>query len=140
MNRDELDSWACRTASWDLAGESGAVALARDHVAGFLADAARPVSAAVAQDVRVAVSELVTNAVLYAPGPIVLELTDDGPALTITVGDTSEVEPRQREPDLIAGTGGLGLRVLAAMGARLDVRPRAGGGKIVAAWLPCPGR
>ncbi|MFJ4340114.1 ATP-binding protein [Streptomyces sp. NPDC088915] len=113
---------------------------ARHAVRALLADApctgrAAP-PATLALDAELAVSELVTNAVLHAPGPcgLVLRLTDD--ELTITVWDTSTAAPTMREPDP-GRVGGHGLRLVHTVSDRVVVAPHAGG-KRITAHLPLP--
>jgi anti-sigma regulatory factor (Ser/Thr protein kinase) len=136
MSDDEREPESHRTADWRLAGEADAAALAREYLKDFLSGDAG--CEPPARDALIAVSELVTNAVIHAPGPISLSVRDDGRELQIAVGDTSTAEPRLRDPDLIDGNGGLGLRILAAMGIHLDVRPGDEGGKVVSVVLPSP--
>ncbi|MFJ4868910.1 ATP-binding protein [Streptomyces sp. NPDC088757] len=108
---------------------------ARHAVRALLADAPRTGRAAppatLALDAELAVSELVTNAVLHAPGPcgLVLRLSDD--ELTITVWDTSTDGPVMREPDP-GRAGGHGLRLVHTVSDRVVVTSHAGGKRITA--------
>ena len=78
---------------------------ARGEIGAFLSGVARDDVIAIA--VLVA-TELVTNAVLYAPGVIELRATLTGTRLRIEVGDSSPVLPSLREP----GAGGRGLQIV----------------------------
>ena len=76
----------------DFDGSSGTTALARDAADVFLATFARtcpPSRASARADVLLAVSELVTNAVRHAPGPLTVCLTAVPDSIHISVRDTS---------------------------------------------------
>ena len=79
-------------------------------------------------DVVVAMTELVTNSIRYAPGPVTIELATGPTGLTLAVSDTSDVLPEPRQADV---EGGRGIAVLAALADRWGVRRREGGGKTV---------
>ena len=75
-------------------------------------------------DVQLAVSEVVTNAVLHAAGPIVLRAGARDDHLEIIVRDRG-LGMRPRGP----ATGlGLGLSLAAALSDTFQIRRRAGGG------------
>ncbi|MYS39014.1 histidine kinase-like protein [Streptomyces sp. KhCrAH-43] len=74
-------------------------------------------------DVLLIVSELVTNAVRYTPGPRTLTLTTTAHSLDIAVTDTSCRAPAPRAPDLTDGTGGMGLHIADDLGARIFTEP-----------------
>ena len=82
---------------------------ARDDLAAFVRahghDALVPVAVLM-------VSELATNSILHASGPITLRAQVDGRVLRVNVDDTDATLPAQRRPD---GTGGRGLRIVAAL-------------------------
>ena len=59
-------------------------------------------------------SELVTNAILYAPGPVRVVLTVDGDVIRVEVHDSSVVEPLPKSYDSEALTG-RGLDLLRAL-------------------------
>lgn len=67
-----------------------------------------------------ATSELVTNAVLHAVGPIELCARFDRPRgwLRVEVSDSSKEPPRPRAGRARDHVGGLGLRVVAAVSSR----------------------
>ncbi|NEC07319.1 ATP-binding protein [Streptomyces sp. SID7909] len=85
-------------------------------------------------DVLLIVSELVTNAVRYTPGPCALTLTTTAHGLDVAVTDTSCTEPAPRTPDLAGGTGGLGLHIVDDLGARVFTEPVPGGKCVHAAF------
>ncbi|MFF4246865.1 ATP-binding protein [Streptomyces sp. NPDC001822] len=78
-------------------------------------------------DALLIVSELVTNAVRHAPGPIALTLTTTASTLEIAVTDCSRIAPAPRRPDLTDGTGGMGLHIAEELGVRIFSEPRPGG-------------
>ncbi|PYC69145.1 ATP-binding protein [Streptomyces tateyamensis] len=85
---------------------------------------------AVAEDVLLMVSELVTNACLHAPGgPRLLRLSWNGERLRVTVSDGSARPPRLRSPAEPGNPGGHGLRVVDRLarswGVELDTRGKA---------------
>ncbi|MFF5637146.1 ATP-binding protein [Streptomyces sp. NPDC012825] len=117
---------------------------ARHAVRALLADASRTGRAApppsLAMDAELAVSELVTNAVLHAPGPCGLILRLSGDELTITVWDTSTAGPTVRGVDP-SRIGGHGLRLVHTVSDGVVVTPHAGGKRITAHFslTPAPG-
>ncbi|MFJ3880877.1 ATP-binding protein [Streptomyces sp. NPDC090077] len=91
---------------------------------------------AVAEDLVLIVSELVTNAVLHAQGPYALTVSLQPGRAGIAVGDGSP-DLSGRRPDDPArriGPGGRGLKIVRALGADLFVS-RSGSGKQVVAVL-----
>ncbi|MBO1414448.1 ATP-binding protein [Streptomyces sp. FH025] len=92
---------------------------------------------AVAEDVLLMVSELVTNACLHAPGgPRELRLDWDGARLRVEVADASPVPPRLRPyPPGQGRPGGYGLRVVDRLARAWGSVPE-GEGKLV--WLEVP--
>ncbi len=68
-------------------------------------------------DAMLATSELVTNAVLHAVGPIELSAHFDQPRgwLRVEVSDASKAPPRTPAGSVREQVGGLGLRVVAAV-------------------------
>ncbi|MED7947692.1 MULTISPECIES: ATP-binding protein [unclassified Streptomyces] len=91
---------------------------------------------AVAQDVLLMVSELVTNACLYAPGgPRELRLRWDSVRLRVEVSDGSPVPPRLRPHADPGRPGGHGLRVVDRLARVWGSRPEGGGKQV---WLEVP--
>lgn len=118
-------------------GRGGSIAAARDAAAVFLdgltADRAAPVPDERGQEVLLVVSELVTNAGRYAPGPYELELSYSGGAVEVTVWDSSTELPRRFEPDP-ARIGGHGMEIVDRL-CREVTAERVEGGKRVTARL-----
>jgi serine phosphatase RsbU (regulator of sigma subunit)/anti-sigma regulatory factor (Ser/Thr protein kinase) len=67
------------------------------------------------------VSELVTNAVRFAAGPVTVRLTRAGNRLLCEVGDTGNGRPRLRRGDLL-DDGGRGLSIVHRLTTRWGVR------------------
>lgn len=86
-------------------GASGCIAAARDAASAFLDDQALPAHPTFHDDVLLVVSELVTNAVRHAPGPLIFGLTLLRDRIEITVRDTDRRTPAPRTPDLNGGRG-----------------------------------
>ncbi|MBQ0881451.1 ATP-binding protein [Streptomyces sp. RT42] len=89
----------------------------------------------VTDDVRLVVSELVSNAARHAPGPgrLDLQVADRGRTVRITVRDTSPVIP-QPWPANPRRPGGHGLEIVKALSRRLTVQ-HTGEGKQITAEL-----
>ncbi|MGW2615120.1 ATP-binding protein [Streptomyces sp. NPDC001500] len=110
---------------------------ARQALRAFLGQARRTDHAVVpkslAVDAELATSEMVTNAILHAPGPcgMTLELTDD--ELTITVWDSSTEKPAPKKADP-RRIGGHGMHLVHTVSDRVVVALRATG-KLVTAHL-----
>ena len=121
----------------DFDGSSGTTALARDAADAFLATLARtcpPSRASARADVLLAVSELVTNAVRHAPGPLTVRLAVVSDSIHISVRDTSRTHPEPRPPEM-TGAGGFGWPILQRLSRRLNVLPLTDG-KEIHALLP----
>jgi anti-sigma regulatory factor (Ser/Thr protein kinase) len=113
------------------------VRLARDWVTGVLVDIGRP---ELADSARLAVSELVTNAILHAEPPMTVHVRGTREHPRIEVTDQSLVPPQQRhsaqdidvDDDFSWSTVGRGLDLVASYalrwGADIDAR---GSGKVV---------
>ena len=115
---------ACR-----LQGGAESIGTAREHTRKFLAEAEPAMADGAVDDVLLAVSELVTNAVRHAPGPCTLEIALDEQQVRIGVTDTSTVMPVLKSPQY-NGSGGLGLHMLRALAGEVETRLH-GGGKTV---------
>jgi anti-sigma regulatory factor (Ser/Thr protein kinase) len=126
--------WAA-AGTWSLAGRAEAVTQARDHVREFLAGSGRPIAPTTLQDGLLVVSELVSNAVVHAPGHCVLHVEYDDGALAIAVHDTNSALPTPRVPDPAAADGGLGWPLLTRLTSHIEVQQDTGGGKTVTAVL-----
>ncbi|MER5866219.1 ATP-binding protein [Kitasatospora sp. NPDC002040] len=115
-------------------GGPGTCAHARESAAAFLAalSAGTPASDDGAADkVLLVVSELVTNAVRHAPGPVVLTLSASPAGVRIAVRDTSTALPVPRTPDLVSGSGGFGWpAIIRRLATRIDVVTHPGGKEI----------
>jgi anti-sigma regulatory factor (Ser/Thr protein kinase) len=122
--------------SWSLTGLSGSVGEARAHARAFL-NARRSSPGDACEDILIAVSELVSNAVRHAPGPCTLRMVDHGETVTLEVSDTSGSLPRPRPPDPTNGAGGFGWHLLHHLGQTLTVAPGPQG-KTIRIVLPCP--
>jgi anti-sigma regulatory factor (Ser/Thr protein kinase) len=99
----------------------------------FVRQALRGSAAALVDDAALVVTELVSNAVLHAGGPITLttEVAGDGAVVRLEVGDSSPVPPALREYGSSASTG-RGLTLVARLARRWGVEP-ADRGKTV--WV-----
>jgi anti-sigma regulatory factor (Ser/Thr protein kinase) len=131
-------------AEWTLPGDPGAVRIARHAVRDTLR--AWGLDAAVGDVTVLLVSELVTNSLRYASGPIGVRLVrthPDGeaapprPALLVEVSDPLPDPPLERPagPD---DEGGRGLQLVACTAMRWGTR-RGSTGKTVWFELPVPG-
>ena len=105
-----------------LSPEPSAAAQARDALAAF----AETMPAEALADLRLVVTELVTNSVKYGPGgPIVVSVKrgSDG-AVSGEVLDGGRAGVRMRRSPNPAG-GGLGLQIVDALASAWGVRPRS---------------
>ncbi|MGW0750195.1 ATP-binding protein [Streptomyces sp. NPDC002587] len=130
-------------AEWAFPAEPGAVRTARNAVRGTLRDWGLD---SVGDVTVLLVSELVTNSLRYASGPIGVRLerrnpaaasTGSGPALLVEVSDPLPDPPREREarPD---DEGGRGLHLVAVASKRWGTR-HGKSGKTVWFELALPG-
>jgi len=131
------DLWA--GAAYD--GDTGSIAVARRLVVTFLAEARDlhgvDVPPHIQADAQLVVSELVTNASKYAPGPCVLNLEIRGPVLEITAWDTDATLPLATA----AGPGRIGrhgLEIVSALCNGFDVRREPVGKRIRARLALAP--
>jgi two-component sensor histidine kinase len=118
-------------------GGPGTVGAARRLTTGFLADATwdgGPIPARVADDVCLVVSELVTNAAKYAPGPCLLDLELAGDAVRVTLWDTEPSVPVPSGADANR-IGQHGMEIVLALCRRFEVE-RQGGGKRIQVDIP----
>jgi len=112
------------------------IALARDLARSFLTDVQAvhglPVSARAMGMVQLAVSEMVTNARKYAPGPCLLTLEVDGGAVEVTVWDSSTDLPAVGAMDP-GRVGQHGLELVMAISQTFCVHREPVGKRIAAA-------
>ncbi|SMQ13891.1 Serine phosphatase RsbU, regulator of sigma subunit [Streptomyces sp. Ag82_O1-12] len=107
------------TASWRLPARSDAPATARTQVAALLT---RWGTRADTRDkALLLVSELVTNAVRFAEGPVTVRLIRARHGLLCEVGDSGNGRPRLRRADLL-DNGGRGLSIVHRLTTRWGVR------------------
>ncbi len=118
---------------WDRAYEArdpNLIAAARDFTAQFLEQAQQTVGARlterVAQDAKLVVSELVTNASKYAPGPCELRLELAAEGIDVTVRDSNPSVPRPASQDP-GRVGRHGLEIAAALSQWMFTRRHSGG-------------
>ncbi|MFG2961045.1 ATP-binding protein [Streptomyces sp. NPDC048291] len=121
-------------ATWDTADTP--VAAARVAVRALLDRAGHPPDHRPSQDAQLVVSELVTNAVRHAPGPVglALEVSADAGLLRIAVSDTSPRPPvlSAHDPRRV---GGHGLHLVTRLCGRLHTAVARETGKQVVAHL-----
>ncbi|MFF9813560.1 ATP-binding protein [Streptomyces sp. NPDC014006] len=123
-----------------LDGDGSVIARARPVVADFLtrvqAEHGLPVSRRAMEVTQLMVSELVTNARKYAPGPVLLEVRITRDAVEVAVRDSDPVLPVARAAD--AGrVGQHGLEIVMAVTQGLEVQ-RERAGKRVTARIALP--
>ncbi|GGR18377.1 ATP-binding protein [Streptomyces roseolus] len=104
--------------------------LAVDFLHG-LARHGRPVPPAAVEAARLVTSELVTNALKHAPGPVLLELRLEGGLAAITVWDSEPALPVVGEGDP-ARVGRHGLEVVTSLARRFEVRRESVGKRVTA--------
>jgi anti-sigma regulatory factor (Ser/Thr protein kinase) len=128
-----------------LDGDGHVIAEARHRAAGFLtrvqAEHGIPVSARAMDLTQLVVSELVTNARKYAPGPVLMELRIAGAVVVeVVVWDSDPVLPVARAAD--AGrVGQHGLEIVMAVAQGFEAQREPVGKRITAriALLDDPG-
>lgn len=119
-------------------GAFGCIADARATASDFLtrvqAEHGLPVSARTLDLAQLVVSELVTNSLKYAPGPVLLQLRVAGDEVEITVWDSEPTLPMPHAADA-ARIGRHGLEIVTAVATGFEAR-REPVGKRVTALLP----
>lgn len=122
-------------ASVSLEGGSASIGQARHFASAFLSHArdtlGLPMSDRLLELTPLVVSELVTNACKYAPGPVLMDLHLTGHLLEITVWDSDPVLPVARAAD--AGrVGQHGLEIVMAVAQGFEVQREVAGKRITA--------
>ncbi|MFD5520829.1 ATP-binding protein [Streptomyces sp. NPDC127066] len=111
------------------------IAQARHLAAAFLTkvrdDHGVPVAAATVETVQLIVSELVTNARKYAPGPALLRLRVTGSVLRVELWDSNPVLPVAKAPDP-RRIGQHGLEIVTTLARTLTVEQTQTGKRITA--------
>ncbi|MET9896236.1 ATP-binding protein [Streptomyces sp. NPDC006465] len=122
-------------ASLALDGDGSRIAHARHLAASFLAKVRDhygiPVATATVEIVQLIVSELVTNARKYAPGPALLHLRVTGTVLRVELWDSNPVTPTAKAPNP-ERIGQHGLEIVAALARTLTVEKTPVGKRITA--------
>ena len=118
-----------------LVGDGADIAQARQLAAGFLSrvqvDHGLPVSQRAMDLTQLVVSELVTNARKYAPGPVLLDLRILGDLVEVVVWDSDPALPIARAPD--AGrVGQHGLEIVMAVAQGFEAQREPVGKRIAA--------
>lgn len=123
-------------ATWDTADTP--IAAARVAVRALLARAGHPPDHRPSQDAQLVVSELVTNAVRHAPGPVglALEVSPDAGLLRIAVSDSSPRPPVLPAHDA-RRVGGHGLHLVTRLCGRLNTVAQETGKQVVAHLRLC---
>ncbi|MCZ4607586.1 ATP-binding protein [Streptomyces sp. Lzd4kr] len=118
-----------------LEGGGTSIAEARHRATEFLSQAQEghglPVSQQVLELTQLVVSELVTNARKYAPGPVLMELRITAHAVDIVVWDSDPTIPAARAADP-GRVGQHGLEIVQAVTENLSVDPEPVGKRITA--------
>ncbi|MFD6174797.1 ATP-binding protein [Streptomyces coeruleorubidus] len=118
-----------------LDGDDGCIADARHHAAAFLEQASKDhhltVSARAKDLTQLVVSELVTNARKYAPGPVLVELRLTDRAVEIVVWDSDPTVPAARAADP-GRVGQHGLEIVKAVTENLSIEQEPVGKRITA--------
>ncbi|MFG2352083.1 ATP-binding protein [Streptomyces sp. NPDC048521] len=116
-------------------GDGGCIAEARDRAGAFLARVqavhGAPVTARTMHLTQLVVSELVTNACKYAPGPVLLRVRVAGGAVELEVWDSDPVLPVARAADP-GRVGQHGLEIVMAVVQGFEVRREPVGKRITA--------
>ncbi|HET9383165.1 MAG TPA: ATP-binding protein [Streptomyces sp.] len=110
-------------------GIAAARAMARDFLRSLQTVHGLPVPERAASAVQLVVSELVTNARKYAPGPCLLRLELGDGAVEVTVWDSSAVVPAVLAPDP-ARIGQHGLEIVMAVCRSFEVHREPVGKRI----------
>ncbi|MFC9286860.1 ATP-binding protein [Streptomyces sp. NPDC057052] len=127
-------------AGYALAGDDVCIADARHHAVAFL-DEARTVRQVQVSEramdlTRLVVSELVTNALKYAPGPVLMELRITARVVDVVVWDSDPTVPAARpaDPDRV---GQHGLEIVKAVTQGLSTEQEPVGKRITTRIALC---
>jgi anti-sigma regulatory factor (Ser/Thr protein kinase) len=116
-----------------LDGDGSCIAQARHSAADFLTrvqvEHGVPVSARAMELTQLVVSELVTNARKYAPGPVLMELRVSGAMVEVAVWDSDPVLPVARAADP-GRVGQHGLEIVMAVAHGFEARREPVGKRI----------
>ncbi|MFF8193526.1 ATP-binding protein [Streptomyces bobili] len=122
-------------AGFALGGDDGCIADARHRAAAFLeqvrSDHGLAVSVRAMDLTQLVVSELVTNARKYAPGPVLMELRVTTDSVEVIVWDSDPTVPSVRAVDP-GRVGQHGLEIVKAVSEDLSVRQEPVGKRICA--------
>ncbi|WP_214410062.1 ATP-binding protein [Sphaerisporangium fuscum] len=129
----ETPDGGLRTVCWDLPGDLSMIGKARGMVKEILAAWALPDH--LADDVVLAVGELLANAMTYGKPPVRLSLWQRGGELCVRVSDHGPEQPRHLDLGIEA-VHGRGLAIVAALAHEHGITPLPDGpGKTVwALW------
>ncbi|WP_030381169.1 MULTISPECIES: ATP-binding protein [unclassified Streptomyces] len=118
-----------------LDGDSASIADARRLAVDFLTSArteyALPVAERAVEITQLVVSELVTNARKYAPGPVLLSLRIVEDTVEVAVWDSDPVLPAARTADP-GRVGQHGLEIVSALAQDFRIRREAVGKRVTA--------
>ncbi|MEZ3179438.1 ATP-binding protein [Streptomyces pimonensis] len=118
-----------------LDGGGADIARARHLTVGFLTrgqvEHGLPVSQRALDVTQLVVSELVTNARKYAPGPVLLDLRILGDTVEVAVWDSEPALPIARAAD-VERVGQHGLEIVMAVARGFEVQPEPVGKRVTA--------
>ncbi|MFE5829297.1 ATP-binding protein [Streptomyces sp. NPDC056488] len=122
-------------AGYALDGDGPCISDARRHTAAFLDKARTEHGLTVSERVRdltaLVVSELVTNACKYAPGPVLMELRVSTGSVDIVVWDSDPTVPAARAADP-GRVGQHGMEIIKAVAEELFIEQEPVGKRITA--------
>ncbi|MFC8793390.1 ATP-binding protein [Streptomyces cinereoruber] len=122
-------------AGYALDGDSGCISAARHHATAFLETARSehhlPVSDRARDLTELVVSELVTNALKYAPGPVLMELRIGADSVDVAVWDSDPVVPAACTADP-GRVGQHGMEIIKAVAEELFIEQEPVGKRITA--------
>jgi two-component sensor histidine kinase len=132
MTVDAMTRQSQRAVGAAFDGGPGTIRAARNLTAAFLAQAEEQgvrIAARQTEDVCLVVSELVTNAAKYAPGPCLLDLELAEDAVRVTLWDTDASTPVPSGSDA-QRVGQHGLEIVFALCRRFEVLRQADGKRV----------